>query len=82
MLLELIKLHDLCHDESLLKVCVNPPRGLRSLESSLDGPGLDLVRSSREEVNQLQSLVSLDNDFIQSGGTFGLLLILFPLILS
>ena len=67
VLLELIELHDLGHDEALLEVSVDPPGSLRSLVSPLNGPGLDLIRSSREEIDELKGFVSLQDDLLQRG---------------
>ena len=80
VLLVLVELHHLGHDEALLEVRVDPAGSLGSLGAFLYGPGLHLVRSSSEEILELEGLVSLDHDLVQTGGALGLLTVSFPLI--
>ncbi|KAF4522853.1 hypothetical protein B566_EDAN008172, partial [Ephemera danica] len=62
------EVHHLCHDETFLEVSVNPARSLRSLGPFQYRPSLHLVMASGEEINQLQSFITLDYDFIQNAG--------------
>merc|ERR1719192_150005 len=66
LLLEVRELHHLSHDEALLEVCMNPTGSLWCLGVLEDGPSFHLVRSSREEIAELQGLVTLNNDLVQS----------------
>lgn len=78
LLLKIVEMHHLSHDETLLKVGVNPAGRLRGLRSALDGPRLHLVRPRREEVLQLQCLVARRDDFVQHRGALGFLFVRLP----
>merc|ERR1719151_181043 len=80
VLLKGSKLHDLSHNESLLKVCVDPASCLWSSAASLDRPSFHLILSCCEKVLQLERFVSLDNNLVQDGSALGLLAIRLPLI--
>merc|ERR1719205_453506 len=80
VLLKGSKLHDLSHNETLLKVCVDPASCLWSSAASLDRPSFHLILSCCEKVLQLESFVSLDNNLVQNGSALGLLAVCLPLI--
>jgi hypothetical protein len=65
LLFKVVKLHDFRHDESLLKVAVDPAGRLRRLGVLLDRPGLDLVGTAGEKVLQAEGLVALNDDLVQ-----------------
>lgn len=70
LLLEVLKVHHLRHDETLLKIRVNAACRLRCFRALLDGPGFHFVRTGSEEVLQLQRLVTGQDDLLQVGGRF------------
>lgn len=54
-------------DSNLLKVSVNGSSRLRSFCVLADGPGTHFIRPASEEVNELQCIVSSNNDLGQDG---------------
>lgn len=81
LFLEVLEMHDFGHDEAFLEVGVDSAGGLRCFRSPLDGPGLDLIRSSSEEIFKLQRFVAGKNNFIEHRWAFVLLNVSIALIL-
>ena len=82
VLLVVVELHDLGHDEALLEVGVDATGGLWRLRADLYGPALDLVLAGREEVGQLKSLVTLHDDLLHLTRRTALLQVRFALVVA
>lgn len=70
LFLKVLVVHHFSHDEALLEIRVNAASRLGCLGSLLHRPCLDLIVTGGEEVLQLKCLVSLQDDLLQVGGHF------------
>ena len=80
---QVIVLHDLGADETFLEIGVNDTCSLRSFGKLANGPTSDLIGTSSEEIDKVQSIIASLDDLGKHGSFFLLIVVqLISLVLS